>query len=67
MRMSVMKRFAYWLYAEASRDDGAVTVDFVVLCGLVVGISLIGANTIYTSLTDAIDATPISAQPADGT
>ena len=37
----------------AKDEDGAVTVDFVVLCGAVVGIGLAAANAIYKNVETA--------------
>ena len=34
-------------------EDGAVTVDFVVLCGAVVGIGLMAVNAIYPTVETA--------------
>lgn len=40
----------------ASNEDGAVTVDWVVLCAAVVGLGATVALTITTSATDLSDA-----------
>ena len=51
----------------AKDEDGAVTVDFVVLCGAVVGIGLAAANAIYTQVEGAADNLTIDMTAADGT
>lgn len=50
----------------ARSEDGAVTVDFVVLCGTVVGISLAGANAIYTNVVTTVEESPIPTEAANG-
>ncbi len=51
----------------ARDEDGAVTVDFVVLCGAVVGIGLAAANAIYTQVTEAAEGITVSTTAATGT
>ena len=51
----------------AKDEDGAVTVDFVVLCGAVVGIGLAAANAIYTNVQTAATEMSITTTAADGT
>ena len=51
----------------AKDEDGAVTVDFVVLCGAVVGIGLAAANAIYQTTTDAAAKIKIDPVAATGT
>ena len=51
----------------AKDEDGAVTVDFVVLCGAVVGIGLAAANAIYTNVETAATNMDISVTKATGT
>ena len=50
----------------AKDEDGAVTVDFVVLCGAVVGIGLAAANAIYTQVQTAAQGVTITTTAADG-
>ena len=51
----------------AKDEDGAVTVDFVVLCGAVVGIGLAAANAIYSNVEKAATDMTISTSAATGT
>ena len=50
----------------AQSECGAVTVEFVVLCGAVVGITLGAANAIHSNVTGTIESNPIPMTAADG-
>ena len=50
----------------ATDEDGAVTVDFVVLCGAVVGIGLAMANALHGNLTTSVAENPLAMEAADG-
>lgn len=55
----LIRRFAWC-------ESGAVTVEFVVLCGAVVGITLGAANAIHSNVTGTVEASPIPTTAADG-
>ena len=54
-------------FVRMARDeDGAVTVDFVVLCAAVVGIGLMAVNAIYPTIETAAEAVKPQTTAATG-
>ena len=62
MTMNVIRLLRRFAHSEC----GAVTVEFVVLCGAVVGITLGAANAIHSNVTSTIESNPIPMTAADG-
>ena len=50
----------------AKDEDGAVTVDFVVLCGAVVGIGLAAGSAIYSTVETAAKDISLDASSVKG-